>query len=116
MYLCELAGYGTSCSTGARPRDKFNGRVICNKHARRATPLTTATERGKTMETATATTVDSAKAAELYNSGMTVLEVANELGVNYLKARTAIRAGGSEVRDPSARLKGRPRKSTAASA
>lgn len=49
------------------------------------------------------------QAAEMYTSGLSVENVAKELGVAYRTARKAIWAQGIEFRDPSARLVGRTR-------
>ena len=43
-------------------------------------------------------------AAKLYNSGLAIDDVAEELGVCYRTARKAIRSSGVVLRDPSARL------------
>ena len=51
----------------------------------------------------------SEKAAELYQNGLSVEAVAENLGVAYRTARKAIRAQGVEFRDPHARLVGRTR-------
>jgi hypothetical protein len=64
-------------------------------------------KRGKTMSTDTATPT---KAAELYTSGKSVVEVASELGVTYGKARKLIAEAGADIRNTSDRLKGKTRK------
>jgi orotate phosphoribosyltransferase-like protein len=46
-------------------------------------------------------------AAKLYNSGLAIDDVAEELGVCYRTARKALRNSGVTLRDPSARLRGR---------
>jgi orotate phosphoribosyltransferase-like protein len=46
-------------------------------------------------------------AAKLYNSGLAIDDVAEELGVCYRTARKALRNSGVALRDPSARLRGR---------
>jgi orotate phosphoribosyltransferase-like protein len=46
-------------------------------------------------------------AAKLYNSGLAIDDVAEELGVCYRTARKALRNSGVVLRDPSARLRGR---------
>lgn len=51
-----------------------------------------------------------AKAAELYTSGMSVIEVAQATNISYGKARKLIADSGTPVRDASSRLKGRTRK------
>lgn len=65
-------------------------------------------KRGTTMSTDTATP---SKAAELYTSGKSVVEVASELGVTYGKARKLIAEAGADIRNTSDRLKGKTRKS-----
>lgn len=50
-------------------------------------------------------------AGRLYSTGMSVDAVAKSNGISYPKARRLIRDSGVELRDPSARLKGRTRKS-----
>jgi hypothetical protein len=49
-------------------------------------------------------------AGKLYAEGMSVIEVARATNVTYSKARKLIAASGTQVRDSSARLKGRTRK------
>ena len=49
-------------------------------------------------------------AAKLYAEGKPVVEVAQELGITYGKARKLISESGTPVRDASARLKGRTRR------
>ncbi len=51
------------------------------------------------------------KAGELYAAGKSVVEVASEINVTYSQARKLIAASGTPIRDASARLKGRTRKS-----
>lgn len=71
------------------------------------TPNTTNTKRKKTkMEIEVITP---ARAAELYTSGMSVVEVARATGITYAKARKLIADSGTSVRDSSSRLKGRTR-------
>jgi predicted transcriptional regulator len=53
-------------------------------------------------------------AAEMYESGMSIEQVAAELGVAYRTARKAIRMAGVENRGPSERLIGRTRPDKAA--
>lgn len=48
-------------------------------------------------------------AGQMYNDGKTVIEVARHFGITYGKARKLIAAAGSEIRNPSDRLKGRTR-------
>lgn len=48
-------------------------------------------------------------AGQMYNEGKTVIEVARHFGITYGKARKLIAAAGTEIRNPSARLKGRTR-------
>jgi hypothetical protein len=64
------------------------------------------------VENTTATTAATATpqaAASLYTSGKPVVEVANDLGITYGKARKLIAQSGTDLRDPSSRLKGRTR-------
>jgi hypothetical protein len=63
------------------------------------------TKRGTTMSNATPEA-----AAKLYAEGKPVVEVAQELGITYGKARKLISESGTSVRDASARLKGRTRR------
>lgn len=53
----------------------------------------------------------STQAGQLYSSGHAVEAIAKELGVTYRTARKALVLSGTELRDPSTRLKGRTRKS-----
>ena len=48
-------------------------------------------------------------ASQMYQSGLSIDAVAQELGVTYRTARKAIRGSGVVLRDPSARLRGRTR-------
>lgn len=48
-------------------------------------------------------------AGQMYSEGKTVIEVARHFGITYGKARKLIAAAGTEIRNPSARLKGRTR-------
>lgn len=48
-------------------------------------------------------------AGQMYAEGKTVIEVARHFGVTYGQARKLIAASGTEIRNPSARLKGRTR-------
>ena len=57
------------------------------------------------------TTVTPQQAAALYTAGKSVVEVAQELGITYGKARKLISASGTEIRNTSDRLKGKTRKS-----
>ena len=50
------------------------------------------------------------QAASLYTSGKSVVEVAQELGITYGKARKLIQESGTEIRNTSDRLKGKTRK------
>jgi hypothetical protein len=68
-------------------------------------------ERRKTMSEVEVITP--AKAAELYTSGMSVIEVAQATNISYGKARKLIADSGTPVRDASSRLKGRTRKESA---
>jgi len=61
------------------------------------------------METATTNTATPERAGELYASGKTVFEVAQEIGTPYAKTRKLIAASGTPIRDASSRLKGRTR-------
>jgi RNA polymerase sigma factor (sigma-70 family) len=56
------------------------------------------------------------QAAALYVSGLSIEQVAEELGICYRTARKAIHMGGAELRDPSKRLVGRTRPDKHASA
>lgn len=56
-------------------------------------------------------TPSATQAAELYTSGKSVVEVAQELGITYGKARKLIADSGTEIRNTSDRLKGKTRKS-----
>jgi hypothetical protein len=53
----------------------------------------------------------SAAVGRLYQTGMSVDAIAKSNSVSYAKARRLLRESGVELRDPSARLKGRTRKS-----
>lgn len=64
------------------------------------------TTRGKMMSTATPT-----QAAALYSAGKSVIEVAQELGITYGRARKLIADSGTSIRNTSDRLKGKTRKS-----
>jgi hypothetical protein len=57
------------------------------------------------MSTATPT-----QAASLYTAGKSVVEVAQELGITYGKARKLIADSGTPIRNTSDRLKGKTRK------
>lgn len=48
-------------------------------------------------------------AAQLYNEGKTVIEVARQYGTTYAKVRKLLTAENVEIRSASARLKGRTR-------
>jgi len=56
------------------------------------------------------TTVTAQQAATLYTAGKSVVEVAQELGITYGKARKLIKDSGTEIRNTSDRLKGKTRK------
>lgn len=58
------------------------------------------------MSTATPT-----QAAALYSAGKSVIEVAQELGITYGRARKLIADSGTSIRNTSDRLKGKTRKS-----
>lgn len=62
--------------------------------------------KGKPM----ATSVTPQQAASLYTSGKSVVEVAQELGITYGKARKLIADSGTDIRNTSDRLKGKTRK------
>lgn len=49
------------------------------------------------------------EAGDLYNSGLSIDDVARKLNINYRTARKAINLSGAQLRDPSERLKGRTR-------
>jgi hypothetical protein len=49
------------------------------------------------------------EAAAIYEGGLSIEQVANELGTCYRTARKAIFLGGAHLRDPSTRLIGRTR-------
>lgn len=57
------------------------------------------------------TTATPVQAAALYTAGKSVVEVAQELGVTYGKARKLIADSGTPIRNTSDRLKGKTRKS-----
>jgi len=61
------------------------------------------------METTAIITATPERAGELYASGKTVFEVAQEIGTPYAKTRKLIVTSGTPIRDASARLKGRTR-------
>lgn len=63
-------------------------------------------KKGNIVTTATPT-----QAAALYTAGKSVVEVAQELGVTYGKARKLIADSGTPIRNTSDRLKGKTRKS-----
>lgn len=63
-----------------------------------------------------AVSADAVRAGELYASGKSVAEVAEAMGIKYVKARTLIKKSGTPIRDASARLKGRKHKPKAAEA
>jgi hypothetical protein len=55
-------------------------------------------------------TVTPMQAASLYTAGKSVVEVAQELGITYGKARKLIADSGTPIRNTSDRLKGKTRK------
>ena len=63
------------------------------------------TTKGTTVSTTTPT-----QAASLYTAGKSVVEVAQELGITYGKARKLIQEAGTPIRNTSDRLKGKTRK------
>ncbi len=72
-------------------------------------PVTTTTQDKKETVTTMSIEVTPQRAGELYASGMSVIEVARETNITYSKARKLIRDNGTEIRDGSARLKGKTR-------
>ena len=56
------------------------------------------------------TTASPQQAAALYSAGKSVVEVAQELGITYGKARKLISDSGTPIRNTSDRLKGKTRK------
>lgn len=58
-------------------------------------------------------TVTPTQAAALYTAGKSVVEVAQELGITYGKARKLIQDSGTPIRNTSDRLKGKTRKAKA---
>lgn len=62
-------------------------------------------------ETKVASELTPQRAAELYSKGMSVNEIAIKESVTYSKVRKLLADSGTPVRDASARLKGRTRKS-----
>ena len=69
-------------------------------------PVKEITRKGKEM-----TTASPQQAAALYTAGKSVVEVAQELGITYGKARKLISDSGTPIRNTSDRLKGKTRKS-----
>ena len=73
------------------------------------------------IETATTTTTTSTApvadvavltpqaAGDLYTAGQSVIEIARAFGLTYAKTRKILAANGTQIRNASARLKGRPR-------
>jgi len=57
------------------------------------------------------TTASPQQAAALYTAGKSVVEVAQELGITYGRARKLIADSGTPIRNTSDRLKGKTRKS-----
>jgi hypothetical protein len=72
-------------------------------------PQTITTQDKKETVTTMSIEVTPQRAGELYMSGMSVIEVARETNITYSKARKLIRDNGTEIRDGSARLKGKTR-------
>lgn len=72
-------------------------------------PAITTTQDKKETVTTMSIEVTPQRAGELYMSGMSVIEVARETNITYSKARKLIRDNGTEIRDGSARLKGKTR-------
>ena len=58
-------------------------------------------------------TTTSTQAASLYTAGKSVVEVAQELGITYGRARKLIQEAGTPIRNTSDRLKGKTRKAKA---
>ena len=58
-------------------------------------------------------TITPTQAASLYTAGKSVVEVAQELGITYGKARKLIQEAGTPIRNTSDRLKGKTRKEKA---
>ena len=58
-------------------------------------------------------TITSTQAASLYTAGKSVVEVAQELGITYGRARKLIQEAGTPIRNTSDRLKGKTRKAKA---
>jgi hypothetical protein len=78
-------------------------------------PQTINTQDKKETVTTMSIEVTPQRAGELYTSGMSVIEVARETNITYSKARKLIRDNGTEIRDGSARLKGKTRPARPAS-
>jgi hypothetical protein len=72
-------------------------------------PQTITTQDKKEPVTTMSIEITPQRAGELYTSGMSVIEVARETNITYSKARKLIRDNGTEIRDGSARLKGKTR-------
>ena len=72
--------------------------------------LETNTEKEITRKGKQMTTASPQQAAALYTSGKSVVEVAQELGITYGKARKLIQDSGTPIRNTSDRLKGKTRK------
>jgi hypothetical protein len=77
---------------------------LCAYQLRNASTNKT-TKRGIPMSTVTPV-----QAASLYTAGKSVVEVAQELGITYGKARKLIADSGTPIRNTSDRLKGKTRK------
>lgn len=57
----------------------------------------------------TSSDVTPQRAADLYNSGLSVIEVARACGTSYSRIRRLLKDNGTPIRDASARLKGKTR-------
>jgi hypothetical protein len=74
-------------------------------------PMSALRDEKNLISDSTPAVTDAATAGRLYTSGLSIDAVGKNLGVSYAKARRLVREAGVELRDPSARLKGRTRKS-----
>lgn len=74
-------------------------------------PMSALRDEKNLVPDSTPAVTDAATAGRLYTSGLSIDAVGKNLGVSYAKARRLVREAGVELRDPSARLKGRTRKS-----
>jgi hypothetical protein len=67
------------------------------------------TQENRTMSEVNINGLTPQVAARLYNEGKSVIEVAREYNTTYAKVRKLLKAENVEIRNASARLKGRPR-------